>query len=1088
MKAGVDWRRVVSRATTVHERLSSGFLPSSPDTQPERTARRTARWLEVAASGDEALFATRLSLDDIDPRRLPDVVCDGSLPADAALPGWTATLIAIVEAAATTTVDDAGSRLARDAGPAPEVAFQEVFAPFLGHAWARLEARAAAPLARLSPRARQALGRALLTRLSELGNQVLFLEFAAERAVSRPAWAARVTAGEANDSRSLYRDFVSSLLKNLGPLFEEYSLLGRLLATATDLWVDASAEFLAHLDADWVSIGDTFGTTPLGRVESLAPGLSDHHRGGRTVAAVTFTSGLTVVYKPKNLSAEVCFNGTLAWLNAHGAPIDFKTLVVLDRGSHGWAEFAVHLPCETPDAARRYYVRIGALLCLVHALRGTDCHYENLVACGEHPVLVDPEMLLQPTDVRLADLTATEDLGVIAYRQLSETVIGTLFLPFWQFGARGARIDVGGVGHEPDEAHIPRQPGIVDANTDRMRMVRVPYVPTEAARPPLLDGRVLSPRDYADDVVDGFTAMYRYLLARREDLVGERGPLRAFESATIRYIVRGTSVYVGLLRQLRTPDALRDAVDASIEGEVLGQRFLPSALWRRFWPMLGEELDALVRLDVPIFELPAGGVELPLPSRRPLGACFAASGVERAVASLRALDEASLAQQVYFIRGALLANAMTSAHVVTPSDTARVAAPPWRHGDILTGDDLVAEACRIAEGLRARAIRRADGGATWIAFTYHPAAQRFRIEPIGFDLFDGTCGVALFLAALTRVTGDVAFRSFALEALAPVRDEIRSGSIDRITDNVEWGGPLSCGPLIYALVRASQLLDEPALLDDASRLALSISHARIDADRHLDVLFGAAGVILGLLALDAAASDPRVRDLATACGDHLIARSRCDGGRRTWTMPQGLTLTGFSHGAAGMAYALLRLHDALPDTRFLAAAVEGMAFERSVFLPALGNWPDYRKPQDGAGVCGLSWCHGAPGIGLARLGGLGIHADADTMAEIEAALTTTAGTDLQAIDGLCCGNLGHAEFMLAAGLRLDRPALRDNAARRVAQVVGRARATAGYDFLGPQVPQVPGGHPGFFQGESGVGYTLLRLARPDLCPSVLLFE
>jgi lantibiotic modifying enzyme len=30
--------------------------------------------------------------------------------------------------------------------------------------------------------------------------------------------------------------------------------------------------------------------------------------------------------------------------------------------------------------------------------------------------------------------------------------------------------------------------------------------------------------------------------------------------------------------------------------------------------------------------------------------------------------------------------------------------------------------------------------------------------------------------------------------------------------------------------------------------------------------------------------------------------------------------------------------------------------------------------------------------------------------------------------------------------------------------------------------------PGFFQGTSGVGYTLLRLAHPDRLPGVLLFE
>jgi lantibiotic modifying enzyme len=30
--------------------------------------------------------------------------------------------------------------------------------------------------------------------------------------------------------------------------------------------------------------------------------------------------------------------------------------------------------------------------------------------------------------------------------------------------------------------------------------------------------------------------------------------------------------------------------------------------------------------------------------------------------------------------------------------------------------------------------------------------------------------------------------------------------------------------------------------------------------------------------------------------------------------------------------------------------------------------------------------------------------------------------------------------------------------------------------------------PGFFRGETGIGYTFLRLAHPDKLPSILLFE
>lgn len=1082
------WLDIISRASTIRERLDLGFAPSS-DTPSDVVEIRLKRWRKVVASEEDVgRFALRLSLDDLAEHQLPGVIGDGRLPADYQPPSWARTLSAVVAEASRLTADDAATIVRERTSGEERLPFEEICAPFLHVAWVRVEQRAAEALTRLSPAARAALGRSLLAQLAALGDRALFLEFHVDRSVRQPAWVTRAQQATSGASTSLYRAFVTDLLAGgLIDLFREWSVLGRIMATATDLWVDGITEFLDRLHADWTDIERTLGRgRSLGAVTAIEAALSDRHHGGRTVCAVTFASGVRVVYKPKNLGAEVCFNALLAWLNASGAPLPLKTITILNRGTHGWAEFVPNLPCDDAAAAERYYVRIGMLLCLVYALRGTDCHYENLIACGEHPVLVDPEMLLQPLDVDLGELSESEGIDAIAYRQLSETVIGTLFLPVWQFGPNGSRIDVGGVGHDPLHARLPPRLGFEHVNTDSMRQALLPRALDIATKAPHRDGRLLPARDYGDQIVEGFRSMYDCLIEQRGALLSSTGPLTAFKTTAIRYVMRATFIYAGLLARLRAPEVLRDAVDASIEGEVLCQRFLPSPVWRRFWPIMREEFDALQRLDIPYFETQADATSLTLPSGRTLEGCFAQSGYDRAAASLGRLNEADREHQVYFVRGAMLAHGMTSAHA---AHAPAAAADTGEASSALGRDELVGEAIRIAGGLAGRAIRRPDRGTTWIAFTYHPAARRFRIQPIGYDLFDGTSGVALFLAALECVTGGAGFRDLALGALAPLRQDIRSRAIDRIVDNVEWGGPLSCGTIIYALTRSSRLLNDPELLDDAAVLARAITPERIAADRHLDVLFGAASVILGLLALHDATGDPGALDLAVACGRHLVQRSVLrENGCRTWPMTDGQTLTGFSHGTAGAAYALLRLHAAHPASEFLDAALGAMAFERTVFVATLGNWPDYRKPQSDGPVCGVSWCHGAPGIGLARLGGLAGHDDVATRAEIEVALETTTRLGVQAIDGLCCGNLGRAELLLAAGTRLGRPELVDRASSLLARVVRRSRTAGGYDFLGENIPRAPGGYPGFFQGEPGVGYTLLRHADPMRLPSILMFE
>src|SRR5208283_1656347 len=107
-------------------------------------------------------------------------------------------------------------------------------------------------------------------------------------------------------------------------------------------------------------------------------------------------------------------------------------------------------------------------------------------------------------------------------------------------------------------------------------------------------------------------------------------------------------------------------------------------------------------------------------------------------------------------------------------------------------------------------------------------------------------------------------------------------------------------------------------------------------------------------------------------------------------------LTGMSHGASGIAFALLELHAATGRSQFLEAARGGFAYEDSLFDPKVGNWPDLRAAGDPGTAPlppshGRTWCHGAPGIALARLRAVALdpeHATAH-LAMARAAITTT---------------------------------------------------------------------------------------------------
>ena len=52
--------------------------------------------------------------------------------------------------------------------------------------------------------------------------------------------------------------------------------------------------------------------------------------------------------------------------------------------------------CVDATQIEAYYVRAGALLAILYALRGADVHCENLIAAGPYPTVIDAEVLLMP--------------------------------------------------------------------------------------------------------------------------------------------------------------------------------------------------------------------------------------------------------------------------------------------------------------------------------------------------------------------------------------------------------------------------------------------------------------------------------------------------------------------------------------------------------------------------------------------------------------------------------------------------------------------------------------------------------------------
>ena len=489
---------------------------------------------------------------------------------------------------------------------------------------------------------------------------------------------------------------------------------------------------------------------------------------------------------------------------------------------------------------------------------------------------------------------------------------------------------------------------------------------------------------------------------------------------------------------------------------------------------------ALLGLNVPYFVMSSDDTDI----RDTTGISVRAtgiSGLDHAVALADSLDDTGTQWQVTIIRQNMESFApqrQSSEHGAPPRIPDGDGAP--------TTEMFAAEADRIAEDLSRYAIRR-GAAAAWIALDWMGDSELFQLIPLGPGLYNGVSGIGIFLAAHAAVTGCSSSAELALAGLTHLRKELNSRNASRYARSLGIGGGGGLGSAIYSLTVLSKCLQDKELLADAHIAAALLTDDLIAADTQLDVIGGSAGAILGLLRLyrDTGSRDALAR--ATRCGEHLLGQRRIgQEGRRSWS-GQGsgsLDFNGISHGAAGYAYALASLAQATGSDEFNDAATECIAFENASYDPEHHNWADL--DSDGKKVWPCKWCHGAPGIGLARIAMAGLgQADIPLLQrDITNALTAVEnGWTGVRRDTLCCGTLGSVEFLSEAGTAMGRHDLHELSSRRLMNVVAAAARRGDYRWGGGTRRF----NPGMFQGLAGAGYTILRRI-DDTLPNVLVWE
>lgn len=415
-----------------------------------------------------------------------------------------------------------------------------------------------------------------------------------------------------------------------------YPSLAKNVVGILSRWFNATLELAQRLSSDAGELMQAFDVST--RLEAIDWAAGETHDNGRSVAVLTFESGRKLVYKPRPMQVDEAFGSAVCLVNSRSC-IELRVPRVLPREQYGWSEYVDQKPCRSAAEARNFFRRQGALLATLHFFGATDMHCENLVACGEFPLCVDLETVIQPCAPEMD--------------QSVSSVVSVGMLPAPIIISRGGEvmsIDVSGLDGGAPRNALLRESYLIDYGTDRMRVGRRSVTRRKTRNQPhSCSGTPYRSVDFIDQISQGFRAQYDVMMTLRCNSPLESALSSTFARAMVRYVLRPTMVYVSLLSESWNPDLLQDGLDRSFYWEVLSALPLDGHITREAASrILDYEIECLERNDVPAFRSLGGDRHLREASGEILVAnFFEISAVDNV---RRRLQEASLADREFQTR------------------------------------------------------------------------------------------------------------------------------------------------------------------------------------------------------------------------------------------------------------------------------------------------------------------------------------------------------------------------------------------------------------------------------------------------------
>lgn len=672
-----------------------------------------------------------------------------------------------------------------------------------------------------------------------------------------------------------------------------------------------------------------FGIGSTSRIESIDLGQGDTH-GGRSVAVLTFDDGARLVYKPRSMKSEESYYNLVGRLRKRWPEGSLAAARAIDRGTYGWAQF---IDIEPVTQAENAYRAMGELLGMMHTLRANDIHHENIIMHGNTPVPIDLETLLAAAppkggaDVSPGRLAASQSVSSVGLLPSALSTPG-------QEASRGV-LDIGAVGYTPGQRSPFSTLVLHRPFTDEMHFT-LQFL--EHSAPALIPDIGISAQ--ADLISRGYNAFMMNVLGDR--LWFSEQVAELFRDTSVRFVALNTQRYSQALRLTTHPELQKRGSDRDL---TLGR----IALFRTSVPdeVIVSELRQLQRGDIPRLTFHSERTHVCDDEDLLISDVLAKSPLDNVLDYIDSVDEQEVELNRWLVRLSF-ASKLVDLPGRSGFDFHAAAKPGELPGFRATQDTIR----RQLRELHMTAVRGKGGSPTWIGGRASDTPfQYWLIDELSMDLYTGAAGLAYNLFIGGRQCNDGHSVELASQYFRHSVEHLTVGSDE--WDAMPRGAHAGIESFLWAAHEFGRATNDQRLIAHVLDLWTHAVDTLDTSSR--DIVRGTSGILLALCSNIADDRTGRFAELASRVA-HVLTEDVKDA-----LSENAIEYSGFAHGLAGEYAALARW-----------AGVSGEKAPADIFSDLLERERQFSNPDGSIRLGGRDtveargWCHGAPGLLLAK--------------------------------------------------------------------------------------------------------------------------